>query len=124
MLPMIDHEEARSVLDSLGDRIIGPGWILIGTVEIASTLLAAVENRYASGTEGILHHIMDLIFPAITAGVGYLTMRSRREYYAMKLKLEQGNETLRLKNERLALQIRAKELEIQDDDTFELGPIS
>jgi hypothetical protein len=110
----IDHESTQSFLDSIGDRLLGPGWILVGTLELASAVITATESRYASGFEGFLHHLMDLFIPAVTATIGYFTMRNRREYYRMKLELEQQNERLRLENENFALRIEAAKLGLPD----------
>jgi hypothetical protein len=110
----LDHDSTRSFIDSIGDRLLGPAWIVIGTLELASAVVTAAQGKYSSGLEGFGHHLMDLFIPALTAGIGYFTMINRREYYRMKLELEQQNERLRLENENFALRIEAAKLGLPD----------
>jgi hypothetical protein len=110
----LDHDSTRSFIDSIGDRLLGPAWIVIGTLELASAVVTAAQGKYSSGLEGFGHHVMDLFIPAVTATIGYFTMRNRREYYRIKLELEQQNERLRLENENFALRIEAAKLGVPD----------
>jgi hypothetical protein len=46
-------------------------------------------------------------------------MRNRREYYRMKLELEQQNERLRLENENFALRIEAAKLGLPEKGSMD-----
>ena len=122
---MIDHEDARSILDTFGDRAFGPAWIVLGMAEAASAVTTAIQGRYPTGLEGFAHHALDLIFPAMTAFVGFISMRDRRAWKERQLQIEQEKIRMRHELEVLRIKVSAPQKEADSgEDTFNLGPIS
>lgn len=128
---MLDHEHAHSVLDYLGDKAFGPSWIILGMAEVASAVTSAMDGRYASGLEGLVHHSMDIVFPALTTLVGFISMRDRRIWREKQMLMEQ--ERIRLKHalELEKLKTKCESLiglvpqpEADSDETVDLGPVS
>lgn len=121
---MLDHEHAHSVLDYLGDKAFGPSWIILGMAEVASAVTSAMDGRYASGLEGLVHHSMDIVFPALTTLVGFISMRDRRIWREKQMLMEQ--ERIRLKHalELEKLKSHTPQPEADSDETVDLGPVS
>ena len=122
---MIDDVDARSILDTFGDRAFGPAWIVLGMAEAASAVATAIQGRYPTGLEGFAHHALDLIFPAMTAFVGFVSMRDRRRGRERHLEIEREKMLLKHELEKLRIGSATPQKEADSgDDTFELGPIS
>lgn len=122
---MIDHEDIRSVLDSISEKAFGPAWILLGMVEVASALTRGGEYRYQPGWEGFVHHLMDLTFPALTALAGVVSVYLRHRSKEKQLQLEREKMLLKHELEVLRLKLSAPpQPEADSEETVDLGPVS
>ena len=118
------EDEAHSVLDYLGDKAFGPAWILLGLAEIASAVTTAVENRYPTGAEGFAHHALDLIFPALTALAGVVSVYGRHRMKERELQLKEQQILLKHELDKLKLSRKTQPEADSGDETLDLGPVS
>lgn len=126
----MDHSGINGVVDSLGDWLASPGWLLIGLYEVG--MVAANQQPInAQGGDTLLMHAIDCLPGLLTAYMGYEHLKdrraARRERQAndsttnrMRLendRFEMENRRLLLENERINLEVKRLEVELKLKET-------